>query len=88
MAPTVLLPDPLTPMTTQRKAGDVLLADIVSPQFVSANIALFFSVVELMKFVNQISMLQRNAILRRCAGVSQEISRLRRAADSTREGVI
>jgi hypothetical protein len=74
-------------MTTQRRVGDVLLADIVSPQFVSANIALFFSVVELMKFVNQISMLQRNAILRRGAGVSQEISRLRRAADSTREDV-
>jgi hypothetical protein len=49
-------------MTTQRRAGDVLLADIVSPQFVSANIALFFSVVEVAEFVNQISMLQRNAI--------------------------
>jgi hypothetical protein len=51
----------------------VLLADIVSPQFVSANIALFFSVVELMKFVNQISMLQRNAIWWSSAGISPEI---------------
>jgi hypothetical protein len=51
-------------MTTQRRAGDVLLADIVSPQFVSANIALFFSVVEVMKFVNQISMLQRSVFWR------------------------
>jgi hypothetical protein len=74
-------------MTTQRRAGDMLLADIVSPQFVSANIALFFSVVEVMKFVNQISMLQRNAIRRGSVGVSQEISRSLGAADSTREGL-